>query len=114
MDELVPRFSHRENFADFCEDFVAWVDELVPRISHRRNFAIYCEDLVAQDQDSIYEPRFSQTKIYAGFCEEFEAQGGATFFSQRFFLQYAVRNSRRKVEPGWCHNFITRKNEGFV
>ncbi len=20
-----PRFSHRENFADFCEDLVAWV-----------------------------------------------------------------------------------------
>ncbi len=55
-----PRFSHRENFADFCDDLVASGE---PRFSHRENFAIYCEDLMASGG----------------------RHDGATFFSQRKF-----------------------------
>jgi hypothetical protein len=98
VDELVPRFSHRENFADFCEDLVAWVGTtLEPRFSHRekiaglgeifvayqgststfhvfsqRKFCDYCEDFIAWVDELV--PRFSHRGNFAVFCEDFVAQ----------------------------------------
>ncbi len=107
---LEPYFSHRENFADFCKDLVAsggyhvgatffshetfrwlvwgfWWHGLMPGFSHREKFYWV-----------LWEPAINMRHV---------------FLTQKF-TQVSVRNSRRKVEPGWCHNFLTWKIEGFV
>jgi hypothetical protein len=41
---LVPRFSH---FAVYCENFVTYGEQAETPFSHRENFAGHCEDFVA-------------------------------------------------------------------